>query len=274
MNDYRRFVSYIYNYEEKIKKNNVGYARVETKENQCKITIHIQVKSIQNGKMQMGGFIRKDMDLVGIPIGEIGIKNGNGDCQISTTVEKFGNSTHDFSKLGGLILYLSQDKYFGTEWDDKPLVFGDFDWEKKKETKELKEPEELKKSDESDESEEPEEPVKENIVNEPGEVAAAEIKMELFALDVYFKPYNAEELYERFAYRMNDNFIQHAYHRFGHIGVWKKGEQYILGVPGIFCRREQEIAKRADYQNFVPKTGETLKYGDFGYWYKSMEYLK
>ncbi len=270
MNNYRRFVSYIYNYEMKIKKNNVGYARVETKENQCKITIHMQVKSFANASINLYGFSRDEVDFVAIPLGEVTFKNGKGDAQILTTIDQLGNSAIHFDKIGGLILYLADDKYFGTEWDDKPLVFNEFHvFNQAREGKEEEEEEVVAVETAEIKVEEDEiERANINIVDNH------EDEIELFAVNSFFSPYTLTDLLERFAYAVTDNFMLHGYYRFGHLGVMQKNNRFVLGVPGIFCKREEMIANRSGFHNFYPKNGGKLQYGDFGYWYTSIEYLK
>lgn len=91
---------------------------------------------------------------------------------------------------------------------------------------------------------------------------------------LFFEPYTLNDLFERFAYTVTDDFMLHGYHRFGHLGVLHRNNRYILGVPGIYCKREEMFATRSGFHNFFPKGGNPLKYGDFGYWYTSIEYLK
>lgn len=286
MNNYRRFVSYMYNYEKKIKKNNVGFARVETKEDECKVTIHIQVKTISNGNIKVYGVYRNEIDFLAIPLGEITFKNGRGDGQIVTKLSDVGNSEIGFDKIGGLIVYLADDKYFGTEWDDKPLIFNEFHLFEKKQP--------LNKAVEN-------QPVLNQPLPNQSVIKAAEIKLETEKEEIKevepkeveskeeeisnncigmceetcrFEPYTLSQLFEKFSYTVTEDFMLHGYCRFGHLGVMKKEDIYILGVPGVFCKREEMIANRAGFHNFYNKKRRPLKYGDFGYWYTNMEYLK
>lgn len=302
MSDYRRFVSYIYNYEMKIKKNNVGFARIEIRGNQCKITLHMQVKSISSGALKAYGFIRDGNYLKGVFLEELVIKNGNGDAQVVTDKGNIKGSGISFEQLGGLIFYVSDDKYFGTEWDDIPLVFQELVTEKNQhytiqeksqerismdKTKDdtiLKHTEERNtepKNTEAEyigvkntkedailetETEAEETPYTEQVPEEILEAAALPAPV--------FIPCTKEELKSQFGYEINNNFVLHGYNRFGHLGTMEVNDKCFLGVPGIFCKREQAVAENAGYGNFFPRAGGQLHYGDFGYWYDSMEYLK
>ena len=49
MTDYKRMVSYMYLYENGIKKKNVGFARIEVKDGQCRFTLHMQLPGQLDG---------------------------------------------------------------------------------------------------------------------------------------------------------------------------------------------------------------------------------
>lgn len=279
MSDYKRFVSYIYNYEMKIKKNNVGFARIEIRGNQCKITLHMQVKSISSGTLKAYGFIRDGNYLKGVFLEELVIKNGNGDAQIITDKNDIKGSGVSFTQLGGLIFYVSEDKYFGTEWDDIPLVFQGLVTENHKPYAIQEESQENKGMSNTawkirtetgkETEEEKEKEAAPETEQEPEEI------LEAAALPApVFIPCTKEELKSQFGYEINNNFVLHGYNRFGHLGTMEVNDKCFLGVPGIFCKREQAVAENAGYGNFFPRAGGQLHYGDFGYWYDSMEYLK
>src|SRR5690554_2856229 len=47
--DYKRFVSYMYEYVDGVKKKNVGYVRVEIRNGECKFTISMRAQSLMEG---------------------------------------------------------------------------------------------------------------------------------------------------------------------------------------------------------------------------------
>ena len=114
MPDYKRLVSYIYNYEKGVKRNNVGYARVEARNGQCKCTLHIAAPSLNDKNLRAYMFKRREGRLEGVLLGTMQIKNGIGEHKTQTDIV--------LDDIGGIILYLSDTKYFATEWDDKPIT--------------------------------------------------------------------------------------------------------------------------------------------------------
>lgn len=121
MPDYRRLVSYIYNYEDGKKRNNVGYARIETRNGLCKCTLHITAPSLNDKQLKVYFFRRDNGGLDGIQIGTMAIRNGAGDLKVQTNSERIMNSPYSIEHMGGMVLYLSNSKFFATEWDDHPI---------------------------------------------------------------------------------------------------------------------------------------------------------
>lgn len=125
MTDYKRMVSYMYQYENGIKRKNVGFVRVEAKGGQCKITLHMQLLGqldsvfptylIQRGK--------KNIEL--IYLGDTLLKNQVMDSKLTADENNIMGSGAGLSDMGGLLLFLNDNIFFATEWDDKPVVAKD-----------------------------------------------------------------------------------------------------------------------------------------------------
>ncbi|MDF2473766.1 MAG: hypothetical protein K0R21_1548 [Anaerocolumna sp.] len=121
MPDYRRLVSYIYNYEKGLKRNNVGYARVEARNGQCKYTLHVTAPSLNERHLKAYMFKRNEGGLTGILLGTLTIRNGVGELKGQTESEHLMNTSYTLDDIGGIVIYLSDDKFFATEWDDLPI---------------------------------------------------------------------------------------------------------------------------------------------------------
>ncbi|BCK01837.1 DUF6128 domain-containing protein [Anaerocolumna chitinilytica] len=122
MADYKRQVSYIYLYEEGKKKNNIGYARVEAKNGQCKYTIHITALGLNEKQLKVYAFRRRNAGIEGILLGTVLVKNNTGDFKIITDVSHIMNSPYGMNDMGGIVLLFSERKFFATEWDSKPIT--------------------------------------------------------------------------------------------------------------------------------------------------------
>lgn len=122
MAEYKRQVSYIYLYEEGKKKNNIGYARVEAKNGQCKYTIHVTALGLNEKQLKIYAFRRKNAGIEGILLGTVLIKNNAGEFKIITDAANIMNSSYGMDDMGGIVLLFSERKFFATEWDSKPIT--------------------------------------------------------------------------------------------------------------------------------------------------------
>jgi len=50
------------------------------------------------------------------------IRNGVGDLKVQTDSAHIMNSPYSIEHMGGMVLYLSNSKFFATEWDDQPIT--------------------------------------------------------------------------------------------------------------------------------------------------------
>lgn len=126
LSDYKRIVSYIYDYQDGVKKNNVGFARVEARNDQCKIMIHLKAPSLNNNELKAYIFYRRENEITPVFIENILVRNGIGDLKGITRVDDIMDSSKPLDQMCGIIAYYSDDKYFATEWDDKPVILHNF----------------------------------------------------------------------------------------------------------------------------------------------------
>ena len=124
MSDYKRWISYMYIYESNVKKNNVGYIRVEQRGSRARIAVHIKVMSISDS-MKVYLYTRRDGIMNGIYVGDITMDK-NGSQQAYHLETEIPVEVVNISDTGGVIVYYSDDKFFGSEWDDVNISITDF----------------------------------------------------------------------------------------------------------------------------------------------------
>ncbi len=125
MSDYKRWISYIYFYENNIKKNNIGYIRVETRGGNTKLTMHINVLSVTE-PMNVYLFVRSGGRIKGINIGVISMDKGVGHGVYNTETDNIMDTGHCISDIGGVILFHKKDKFYASEWDDSIIDINKF----------------------------------------------------------------------------------------------------------------------------------------------------
>lgn len=126
MADYKRLVSYIYNYEAGIRNRNIGFSRVESKNGQCKVTIHItaSISSVEPLKVYL--FHRNGFKMEGILLGTMAVKNGTGDFRTETKANALMDTEYSLNDISGVLIILNQNKFFGSQWDDQEIHIENF----------------------------------------------------------------------------------------------------------------------------------------------------
>ena len=122
MAEYKRWMAYLYNYENGFKKNCVGTARIERKGNEAKTTVSIQAPSLMNESLKNFYYIRTQEGVRGINAGEYTTNGSSGNWQISMNAEDMGGSGLELERMDGYLICRDSMKYFASAWDDKPLL--------------------------------------------------------------------------------------------------------------------------------------------------------
>lgn len=122
MADYKRMVSYMYIYENGVKKKNAGYARIEERDGECKITLHMQLPGLSDSIFPTYLIQRKSDNLELVYLGDSILKNQVMDSKHHTGTLNVMGSGYDMSDMGGILLFLDENTFFATEWDDKPVI--------------------------------------------------------------------------------------------------------------------------------------------------------
>lgn len=115
---FRRFLSYIYAYENGRKLRNAGFVKVEIRGQRMKVQVAV------NGIYQKGGrpvelFLIDDLEKR-IKVGEISLLNGHGEFRSSTNTENVWNSGYTFSQICGICLQGAgnRNQFYMTLWKD------------------------------------------------------------------------------------------------------------------------------------------------------------
>lgn len=126
MADYKRLVSYIYSYELGIRRKNVGFSRVESRNGQCKVTIHITANVSSQEPLKVYLFHREGSQLEGIHMGDMYVKNGVGDFKTETNTMSLMSSGYKLDDISGVIVFLNENKFYGSQWDDQEIRIENF----------------------------------------------------------------------------------------------------------------------------------------------------
>lgn len=120
MGDYRRWIAYVHEYSADREKKSVGYARIESRNGICRITMNVKI-SAKEGRPQLFIFYRDGSRPVMIPLGSGRIRNNSCDFTYETRADNIAGSGMRLEQLSGIVILNDSDKYYATVWDDKEL---------------------------------------------------------------------------------------------------------------------------------------------------------
>ena len=116
MSGYQRMVSYLYRYEKGAKGKNVGYARIESRNDQCRITVRFQDRITVSP--QFSFFIQKEEEMLTIPAGKL-MRNGSTFTgRVETSRTHIAGSEYSFEQMDGIYISGPEDVFYATTWKD------------------------------------------------------------------------------------------------------------------------------------------------------------
>lgn len=116
MPNYRRLISYIYAYEGAVKGKNIGFAKIETRGAQCKITV--SVKRIYVGGNDIGVYLlAADQEIF---LGNIFIRGGSGEFRTVVSASDVEHSGINVDQCFGLTIHDVKNTWrsYTTIWED------------------------------------------------------------------------------------------------------------------------------------------------------------
>lgn len=119
MSDYQRIVSYLYEYHHGIKGSNVGFAKIEKRQNRLRVYFHVKTND-QALEYKIYFYYFHQGTMNGIYLDTV---------KRNDTIIEFKNTyplIDDFDKMDGFLLYYSNDHFFGSQWKDHPIIIRSF----------------------------------------------------------------------------------------------------------------------------------------------------
>ena len=123
MTNYKRFVSYFYQYDSGRKINNTGYARIETSDELCKVSLNCNLRTIP-GRVCRVYFVKRNRDQSeGILTGTAITKADGVEARVTMPKGVMEDTNVRFYDITGIVVCFSKDNYFVTEWDNIPITY-------------------------------------------------------------------------------------------------------------------------------------------------------
>ena len=308
--DYRRHVVYMYQYEDKKKIRNTGFAKLEARNGRCKISLHMRgIHTIGEAcRIYLYQWKQEKMDMV--LLGEL-LSQGNAgqaDFQKVLLIQQLKEAGIPLECLAGIYVSAGNQEFFGSFDGKEPI----FETEESKQVleedtqihaAELESAQPDMESDmrpdmgpdmESDmnltpipeeseygEEEEPSEQEREqNQTDFPA--LSWEQWMEQFAQVQPFsygingsfikmEPKDLGGLSKEQWYLANNSFLLHGYYNYRYLLLMRQNDSFYLLVPGNYYYQERMMANMFGFQDFLPAKSQEKRTGSFGYWYRQVD---
>lgn len=114
----KRFVTYLYEYNQGEKSKNVGFIRVDLRSNEVQMDIRMRNLNCSSEKGDVYLLINKQ-GIFGINIGEVKIINGQSESRLRFPIMNIAESSAGFDDIIGIAISFGTDGYFLSNWQDE-----------------------------------------------------------------------------------------------------------------------------------------------------------
>ena len=289
----KRFITYIYAYENTKKAGNTGFARIELRGEECRLEIHLRGVYAAQTHCKIYLFRKQGSGIEGSLIGEMDVRNGAGDFSVIMKTAHISTSLLSFFEMEGIFLCSEDGRIFMSRWTEGEPLTVDMEhfieW----------------KAEQTEENIYAEEKQQENKIQtaqfdreSDNELRATELPARNFFPQYQWKdiweqflkshpasmPFSEKnitcikielkdirELPRKYWYLENNSFLLHGFFNYRYLVLGKIEEdnedKWFLGVPGIYQNQERVMAIIFGFPEFMPEQVENR----FGCWYRFIE---
>ncbi len=273
----KRFIRYLYEYEQDKRLRNVGFVKAEQGDRECVLHIHGKGLNLQEEKsLRVYLFFTEEGACFGIWQGDAQNVNPAINYRLYYTDQDVGGK-EQFARIGGVILEAAGGRKFAAVWDDEAVNIGGM----RVYTEERRE-QEIPAGEEADEQEisageeadEQEIPAGEEADAQEQDVEAADQDRPGGFLCTKIQRKDLARL-PRCEWKLSNNsFLLHGYYNYHHLVFLDDGEWLRVGVPGIYHPKEQKAAEAFGFSEFIRRRDivvelekeEREEDDGFGYW--------
>lgn len=272
----RRFIRYLYEYEQEKKMRNVGFVKVEQDVDQCVIHVHGKGFRMEENAQGLRVYLfwNTEDKCIGIPQGVTEVPGPAVNWQLCYTPEDVGKK-ENYDLVNGIILKDVNGHWYAAVWNDDVVNVCRMEMWKMEEDSVQGEETECKKGLAQDEEPECK---KETLQDEESESGKLEDDLEKEAcLGGKVRKIQRKDMVclPRCEWRhANNSFLIHGYYNYHHLILTVRDDRLKLGVPGVYHPQEEKAAESFGFPEFIPAEELDLRLTDeekndrekFGYW--------
>lgn len=286
----KRWIRYLYEYDQGKKLRNVGFVKVEQGEGECAVHIHGKGLHMQGeNRLNLYLFYEENEECIGIWQGTAENVDPAINYRLYYTKEDTGK-TENFEKIRGIVLLSEAGRRYAAVWDDKPAhVEAMRIWKEEPRQEEVtrqeEEPELVEPARQETEPK-PKESARQEIEVEQEEIGEREIEPEQEdVVEREIEPEQEENLSRIHCVKIqrrdlarlprcewklaNNSFLLHGCYNYRHLAFLEYKDQLWLGVPGIYHPQEARAAEAMGFPEFIYRKdtdASSEEEEDFGYW--------
>ena len=260
----RRFIRYLYEYEQEKKMRNVGFVKVEQDVDQCVIHVHGKGFRMEENAQGLRVYLfwNTEDKCIGIPQGVTEVPGPAVNWQLCYTPENVGKK-ENYDLVNGIILKDVNGHWYAAVWNDDVVNVCRMEMWKMEEDSVQGEETECKK---------------ETLQDEESESGKLEDDLEKEAcLGGKVRKIQRKDMVclPRCEWRhANNSFLIHGYYNYHHLILTVRDDRLKLGVPGVYHPQEEKAAESFGFPEFISAEELDLKLTDeekndrekFGYW--------
>lgn len=284
-----RFITYMYAYENRIKGRNVGFVKVECRKDTCALEIHIRNLGRFSGKCRT--YLLMDENVIGVELGTMIISYGQGQAIYYFDRNDIEQSGYRLEQVKAVRVECGSQKFLASCWSEEAGNWIAQDISAFMKSENMQADNVVSNGEEQIQKNNAQMGMPHNSVYNPARANQQESNAQ-------FNPgyYNSESgnlsqlentasqfpqsqidridladirrLFPTKQYYANNSFVIHGFMNYSHLIVKTEDNKKYLGVPGIYEKPEEMMAKLFGFTEFVDgKThSESQTEGAFGYW--------
>lgn len=118
MSEFHRMITYLYLYEQGTKSRNVGFAKIERRDQRCLLEIHMKNTGCSLSPVPVYFYMQKEELLGGISLGNFSLTRGSGDFKTVLETKNFKDSGYNIDDVKGIYIPLTAQMILVSQWDD------------------------------------------------------------------------------------------------------------------------------------------------------------
>lgn len=284
-----RFITYMYAYENRIKGRNVGFVKVECRKDTCALEIHIRNLGRFSGKCRT--YLLMDENVIGVELGTMIISYGQGQAIYYFDRNDIEQSGYRLEQVKAVRVECGSQKFLASCWSEEAGNWIAQDISAFMKSENMQADNVVSNGEEQIQKNNAQMGMPHNSVYNPARANQQESNAQ-------FNPgyYNSESgnlsqlentasqfpqsqidkidladirrLFPTKQYYANNSFVIHGFMNYSHLIVKTEDNKKYLGVPGIYEKPEEMMAKLFGFTEFVDEKthSESQTEGAFGYW--------